>query len=89
MLVLKGGGDVCEVQAHYSLPAENLAGPSVPPTRQPIWSAVASLEDFLLHEGSIPEFLVSICRLSFSLYDQPINALPYEGRILSGRGRSE
>ncbi|VDM82909.1 unnamed protein product [Strongylus vulgaris] len=29
---------------------------------QPIWS-VASLEDVLLRDGSLPEFLVSICRL--------------------------
>ncbi|VDM85633.1 unnamed protein product, partial [Strongylus vulgaris] len=52
MLVLNCGGH--EVQIHYSLPAENSAGPSVPRTRQPIWS-VASLEDVLLREGSIPE----------------------------------
>ncbi|VDM65372.1 unnamed protein product [Strongylus vulgaris] len=50
-------GDVREVQIHYSLPAENSAGPSAQRTRQPIWS-VASPEDVLLREESIPDFLV-------------------------------
>ncbi|VDM66051.1 unnamed protein product [Strongylus vulgaris] len=75
MLVLKCGGNVRRVQVHYSLPAENSAGSSVQRTRQLIWS-VASLEDILLREESIPEFSVTIWRLSFSLYDQPIDALP-------------
>ncbi|VDM79118.1 unnamed protein product [Strongylus vulgaris] len=46
--------DVREVQVHYSLLVGNSAGPSVPRTPQPI-----SLEDVLLREGSIPEFLMS------------------------------
>ncbi|VDM75102.1 unnamed protein product [Strongylus vulgaris] len=74
MLVLNWGGDVREVRIHYSLPAENSAGPIMQRTRQPIWSMAPSR--ILLREGSIPEFLVSICRLSLSLYDQPIDALP-------------
>ncbi|VDM77124.1 unnamed protein product [Strongylus vulgaris] len=44
MLVLDCGGDVREVQIHYSSPAENSAGSSVQRTRQPIWSVVF-LED--------------------------------------------
>ncbi|VDM77092.1 unnamed protein product [Strongylus vulgaris] len=62
MLVWNCGGDVREVQVHYSLPAKISAGPFVQRKHQPIWS-VASLEDVLLREESIPEFLMSICRL--------------------------
>ncbi|VDM80007.1 unnamed protein product [Strongylus vulgaris] len=72
-MVLSCGGDVRGL-IHYSLPAENTAGPSVQRTRQPIWS-MASLEDILLREESIPEFLVSICRLSHYMTSPSIHFL--------------
>ncbi|VDM76023.1 unnamed protein product [Strongylus vulgaris] len=74
MLVLNCGGDVREVQVHYSLPAENSAGPSAQRTCQPIWS-VAFLEDVWLREDSTPKFLVSICRLSLYMTSPSMRCL--------------